>query len=55
MDGFAASAAVLAGWVGEADLSNAFLLAAGFSFLALVLGSFTPKKVPMSAGEQAKA
>lgn len=55
MDGFAASAAVLAGWVGEADLSNAFLLAAGFSFLALVLGSFTPKNVPMAAGEQAKA
>ena len=55
MDGFAASAAVLAGWVGEADLSNAFLLAAGFSFLALVLGSFTPKKVPVAAGEQAKA
>ncbi|MGI9462808.1 MAG: MFS transporter, partial [Aestuariivirgaceae bacterium] len=31
MDGFAASAAVLAGLAGESDLANAFLLASGFS------------------------
>ena len=55
MDGFAASAAVLAGWVGEADLSNAFLLAAGFSFMALVLGVLMPKNSVMAVGERVKA
>ncbi|MCS5603963.1 MAG: MFS transporter [Alphaproteobacteria bacterium] len=55
MDGFAASAAVLAGWVGEADLSNAFLLAAGFSFMALVLGVLMPKHSAMAVGERVKA
>jgi len=43
MDGFAASAAVLAGLAGESDLSNAFLLASGFSLVAVVLAVSTPK------------
>ncbi len=43
MDGFAASAAVLAGLAGERDLSNAFLLASGFSLIAVVLAVLTPK------------
>ena len=55
MDGFAASAAVLAGWVGGTNLSNAFLLAAGFSFFALVLGVFTPKKLPTAETVQVEA
>ena len=37
MDGFAASAAVLAGLAGENDLANAFLLASGFSLIAFFL------------------
>ncbi len=37
MDGLGASAAVLAGIVGEIDLALAFLLAAGFSVMAVVL------------------
>jgi MFS family permease len=45
MDGFAASAAVLAGWVGENDLANAFLLASGFSSVAVVLAITAPKPV----------
>jgi FSR family fosmidomycin resistance protein-like MFS transporter len=45
MDGFAASAAVLAGLAGESDLANAFLLASGFSLLAFVLAI----AMPMSA------
>jgi MFS transporter, FSR family, fosmidomycin resistance protein len=43
MDGFAASAAVLAGWVGQNDLSNAFLLASGFSLAAVILAVSSPK------------
>jgi len=43
MDGFAASAAVLAGLAGESDLSNAFLLASGFSLVAVILAVSTPK------------
>ncbi len=46
MDGFAASAAVLAGWVGKNDLSNAFLLAAGFSLAAALLATSAPKRMP---------
>lgn len=42
MDGFAASAAVLAGLVGESDLANAFGLASGFSLLATILALATP-------------
>lgn len=42
MDGFAASAALLAGLVGESDLANAFLLASGFSLLATILALATP-------------
>ena len=44
MDGFAASAAVLAGLAGESDLSNAFLLASGFSMVAVVLAISLPGK-----------
>jgi len=43
MDGFAASSAVLAGLVGEKDLSNAFLLASGFSLIAVVLALAIPR------------
>ncbi len=43
MDGFAASAALLAGWAGESDLANAFLLASGFSLVAVVLAFAIPK------------
>jgi MFS transporter, FSR family, fosmidomycin resistance protein len=46
MDGFAASAAVLAGVVGESDLANSFLLAGGFSLVAVVLAISTPKSAP---------
>jgi FSR family fosmidomycin resistance protein-like MFS transporter len=42
MDGFAASAALLAGLVGESDLANAFGLASGFSLLATILALTTP-------------
>ena len=45
MDGFAASAAVLAGLAGESDLANAFLLASGFSLMAIILAVATPKPV----------
>ena len=44
MDGFAASAALLAGLVGEADLANAFLLAAGFSVIATLLALALPRR-----------
>ncbi len=50
MDGFAASAAVLAGWVGQSDLSYAFLLAAGFSLAAVVLAATGPRSVPAILG-----
>lgn len=43
MDGFAASAAVLAGIAGESDLANAFLLASGFSLAAVILAIAIPK------------
>ncbi len=43
MDGFAASAAVLAGLAGESDLSNAFLLGSGFALIAVVLAVAIPK------------
>ncbi len=43
MDGFAASAALLAGWAGESDLANAFPLASGFSLVAVVLAFAIPK------------
>jgi MFS family permease len=43
MDGFAASAAVLAGLVGEKDLANAFLLGSGFTLVATYLAITTPK------------
>ena len=44
MEGFAASAAVLAGLAGESDLANAFLLASVFSLVAVVLAVATPKR-----------
>ncbi len=43
MDGFAASAAVLAGLAGENDIANAFLLASGFSLAAVIIAVTTPK------------
>ena len=49
MDGIAASAALLAGWVGRNDLANAFLLASGFSLLAVILAATTPKTAPSVA------
>ncbi|MCP5089213.1 MAG: MFS transporter, partial [Rhodobacteraceae bacterium] len=49
MDGFAASAAVLAGLAGESDLVNAFLLASGFSLIAVILAIATPKSVHTEA------
>lgn len=51
MDGFAASAAVLAGLAGESDLSNSFLLASGLSFLAVVLAVSMRKSVRADAAE----
>lgn len=53
MDGFAASAAVLAGLAGENDLANAFLLASGFSLVAVVLAVATPKSARAAAGTAA--
>ena len=50
MDGFAASAAVLAGLAGENDLANAFLLASGFSLVAVVLAVATPKSARAAVG-----
>jgi FSR family fosmidomycin resistance protein-like MFS transporter len=43
MDGFAASAAVLAGLAGENDIANAFLLASGFSLVAVIIAVTAPK------------
>jgi MFS transporter, FSR family, fosmidomycin resistance protein len=43
MDGFAASAAVLAGIVAESNIANAFLLASGFSVVAVLLAIALPK------------
>ena len=53
MDGFAASAAVLAGLAGKNDLSNAFLLASGFSLLAVILAVATPKPAGATPGTAA--
>lgn len=53
MDGFAASAAVLAGWVGRDDLSNAFLLASGFSLVAVIFSMALPKPKPVAVGSAA--
>jgi MFS family permease len=53
MDGFAASAAVLAGLAGERDLANAFLLASGFSLVALVLAVAIPKPAIVVPGTAA--
>jgi hypothetical protein len=50
MDGFAASAAVLAGLAGENDLANAFLLASGFSMVAVILAVATPKSTRATTG-----
>ena len=54
MDGFAASAAVLAGLAGESDLANAFLLASGFSLVAVMLAVALPKPAPATAGAAAR-
>ena len=53
MDGFAASAAVLAGLVGENDLANAFLLASGFSLVAVIVAVATPKSARATPGTAA--
>ena len=53
MDGFAASAAVLAGLAAESDIANAFLLASGFSLVAVILAIATPK--PAGATAEAAA
>ena len=50
MDGFAASAAVLAGLAGESDLANAFLLASGFSLIATILGFAMPRRNQATLG-----
>lgn len=52
MDGFAASAAVLAGLAGDNDLANAFGLASGFSLLAVLLAFALPKSVRSTLVEQ---
>ncbi len=44
MDGFAATAALLAGIAGESHLANAFLLASGFSVLATLLAMAMPRR-----------
>ncbi|NNF80461.1 MAG: MFS transporter [Rhizobiales bacterium] len=44
MDGFAASAALLAGMAGEIHLAYAFLLASGFSVLATILALAMPRR-----------
>ncbi|MCP4071559.1 MAG: MFS transporter [Hyphomicrobiales bacterium] len=49
MDGFAASAAVLAGLAGGNDLVNAFLLASGFSLIAVILAIATPNSAHTTA------
>ncbi len=54
MDGFAASAAVLAGLVGENDIANAFLLASGFSLVAVVFAVTTPKPARATAEAAAR-
>lgn len=50
MDGFAATAAVLAGLAGESDLTNAFLLASGFSLIAVCFAIATPRRVASLTG-----
>lgn len=54
MDGFAASAAVLAGLAGENDLANAFLLASGFSLVAVIFAVTTPKPARATAEAAAR-
>ena len=49
MDGFAASAAILAGLAGKNDIANAFLLASGFSLIAVILAVATPKSARVTA------
>ncbi len=44
MDGFAATAALLAGLAGESHLANAFLLASGFSVLTTVIALSMPRR-----------
>ncbi len=52
MDGFAASAAVMAGLAGESDLANAFLLASFFALIATGFAAIMPRRQPgVLAGE----
>ncbi len=55
MDGFAASAALLAGLAGEVHLAHAFLLASGFSLLATVLALFMPRRRVSAVASEAAA
>ncbi len=55
MDGFAASAALLAGLAGEVHLAHAFLLASGFSILATVLALFMPRRRVSAVASEAAA
>lgn len=55
MDGFAATAALLAGLAGESHLANAFLLASGFSVLATVLAIWMPRRRALVVAGEAPA
>lgn len=55
MDGFAATAALLAGLAGESHLANAFLLASGFSVLATVLALWMPRRRALVVAGEAPA
>lgn len=55
MDGFAASAALLAGLAGEVHLAHAFLLASGFSVLATVLALSMPRRRAVTVASEPAA
>lgn len=55
MDGIGSVGAVLAGFVGEWDLRNCFILAAGFSLLSTLLACVIPFAALTSKSEPAKA
>ena len=55
MDGIGSLGAVLAGFVGEWDLRNCFMLAAGFSLLSILLAFAIPFGPQVARAEPAKA
>lgn len=55
MDGFAATAALLAGLAGESHLANAFLLASGFSVAATLLAIWMPRRRASAVAGEAAA